>query len=202
MHEQLHQSYYSTKCSGCGGEKRWLLHSVRHRGIYRRLCTDCMLKRHQGLFCPLCFHVYSDDDKRCVIPAVEERLMCLNCPSISHLACAPSSSHPLLFLCPACSSSNFSFFDDNPSSNAIDIDSARALVAAAKISAVAMAKAAAVARVEAERRVQEASLAKKRARDALERFAFLSSAALGNEEQLRNGNGGNKNTSSPQFKRR
>lgn len=36
-----------------------------------------------------------------------------------------------------------------------------------------MTKAAAVARVEAERRVKEATLAKKRAREALERLAFL-----------------------------
>ncbi|EEF43189.1 uncharacterized protein LOC8261350 [Ricinus communis] len=161
------------QCGGCGGENRWLLHNVRHRAAYRRLCTNCILKTHQGLFCPFCFHVYDHDSL--LVPAPEERVMCLKCPSISHLSCLPPFHNTSPFLCPPCSSPNFSFFnlphDDDVS---IDIDSARALVAAAKIAAVSMAKAAALARLEAERRVKEATLAKKRAREALERLAFLS----------------------------
>lgn len=55
----------------------------------------------------------------------------------------------------------------------MDVGSAKALVAAAKIAALSMSKAAAVARVEAERRVKEAALAKKRAREALESLLYL-----------------------------
>lgn len=169
-----HQSH--SHCGGCGGDRRWVLHNVRHRAAYRRLCTNCILKTHQGLFCPFCFQVYEES-----LPP-KDRLMCLKCPSISHLSCVPCS-HPHStpsFLCPACSIPNFSFFNLDSSSSSgnnsgkpIDKDSARALVAAAKIAAVSMTKAAAVARVEAERRVKEATLAKKRAREALERLAFL-----------------------------
>lgn len=56
----------------------------------------------------------------------------------------------------------------------IDKDSAKVLVAAARIAAATMSKAAHTTRIEAERRVKEAALAKKRAREALERVAFLS----------------------------
>ncbi|KDP28008.1 hypothetical protein JCGZ_19088 [Jatropha curcas] len=163
-----------SECGGCGGVRRWVLHNVRHRAAYRRLCTNCILKSHQGLFCPFCFEVYDES-----LPP-HERLMCLKCPSISHLSCVPwSHPHsPPSFLCPACSTPNFSFFnlDSNNATNSgtpIDKDSARALLAGARIAAVSMAKAATVARVEAERRVKEAALAKKRAREALERLAYL-----------------------------
>ncbi|KAK4802854.1 hypothetical protein SAY86_001057 [Trapa natans] len=56
----------------------------------------------------------------------------------------------------------------------IDKDSAKVLVAAARIAAATMSKAAHTARIEAERRVKEAALARKRAREALERVAYLS----------------------------
>ncbi|KAJ9181737.1 hypothetical protein P3X46_005800 [Hevea brasiliensis] len=168
---------HQSQCGGCGGDRRWVLHNVRHRAAYRRLCTNCILKTHQGLFCPFCFQVFEES-----LPP-KERLMCLKCPSISHLSCVPCSHphSPPSFLCPPCSTPNFSFFnldssstnDNTNSGRPIDKDSARALVAAAKIAAVSMTKAAAVARVEAERRVKEAALAKKRAREALERLAFL-----------------------------
>lgn len=58
-------------------------------------------------------------------------------------------------------------------SKTIDKDSAKVLVAAARIASVSMSKAATVARVEAERRVKEAALARKRARESLERVAYL-----------------------------
>lgn len=60
------------------------------------------------------------------------------------------------------------------SRRAMDKESARALVAAARIAAATMSKAAHTARIEAERRVKEAALARKRAREALERVASLS----------------------------
>lgn len=63
---------------------------------------------------------------------------------------------------------------DSLGRRAIDKESARALVAAARIAAATMNRAAQTARIEAERRVKEAASARKRAREALERVALLS----------------------------
>ncbi|XP_021897913.1 uncharacterized protein LOC110814673 [Carica papaya] len=191
------------ECGACGLAERWLLHSVRQRGVYRRLCTDCVLKSHQGLFCPLCLNVFEDSP-----PPPNARLICLNCPSITHLSCSPSSSSSSSFLCPPCSKPNFSFFpicssvpdsalDRHSGQRVIDKNSAKALLAAAKISGISMTKAAVVARVEAERRVKEAALAKKRAREALEKLAHLAASdKAANKEsprKLNNGNGSSNN---------
>ncbi|XVE65459.1 hypothetical protein DITRI_Ditri08aG0001400 [Diplodiscus trichospermus] len=178
------------ECVGCGAPERLLLHNVRHRASYRRFCTNCVLKNHQGLFCPICLEVFSES------PPPHQRLICLKCPSISHLACSSSSSQSS-FTCPPCSNPNFSFFNVTPNTSnkkpkstpdhhggsnddeddkkkrVFDKEAAKALLAAAKIAAASMTKAAAVARVEAERRVKEATLAKKRAKEALDRLAFL-----------------------------
>ncbi|XWS53439.1 hypothetical protein CRYUN_Cryun10bG0001600 [Craigia yunnanensis] len=178
------------ECGGCGVPEQLLLHNVRHRASYRRLCTNCVLKNHPGLFCPICLEVFSES------PSPHQRLICLKCPSISHLSCSSSSQSS--FTCPPCSHPNFSFNvtpntsnkkpkstldhqrgsnedddDDNKKKRVIDKEAAKALLAAAKISVASMSKAAAVARVEAERRVKEATLAKKRAKEALDRLAFL-----------------------------
>lgn len=63
----------------------------------------------------------------------------------------------------------------------IDKNSARILLAAARIAAVSMGKAAVAARAEAERRAKEASFTRKRAREALEHVACLV-----NREKLEN----------------
>ncbi|XWS38872.1 hypothetical protein CRYUN_Cryun18bG0000600 [Craigia yunnanensis] len=179
------------ECGACGAPERLLLHNVRHRASYQRLCTNCVLKNHQGLFCPICLEVFSES------PPPHQRLICLKCSSISHLSCSSFSSSQSSFTCPPCSNPNFSFFnvtpntsnkkpkstpdhqegsnddDDDKKKRVIDKEAAKALLAAAKIAAASMNKAAAVARVEAERRVKEATLAKKRAKEALDRLAFL-----------------------------
>ncbi|XP_022721779.1 uncharacterized protein LOC111279152 [Durio zibethinus] len=179
-----------SECGACGAPERLLLHNLRHRASYRRLCTNCVLKNHQGLFCPICLEVFNES------PPSHQRLICLKCPSISHLSCSSSSSQAS-FTCPPCSNPNFSFFNVTPNTSnkkpkstpdhqggsndhdpnlmkrVIDKEAAKALLAAAKIAAASMTKAAAVARVEAERRVKEATLTKKRAKEALERLAFL-----------------------------
>ncbi|KAK2646389.1 hypothetical protein Ddye_021584 [Dipteronia dyeriana] len=170
--KQQHQSF---DCGGCGSNDRFLLHNVRHRGSYRRLCTNCILKTHQGHFCPICLNAYDTSPS----PS-HARLTCAKCPSVCHLSCATSSSSSS-FVCPPCLNPNFAFFEVNGDTQmdasddkrAMDLGSAKALVAAAKIAASSMIKAAAVARVEAERRVKEATLAKKRAREALERLLYL-----------------------------
>ncbi|GMY28029.1 homeotic protein female sterile [Fagus crenata] len=191
-HQQPNQAS-AIPCGGCGSSERWPLHTVRHRGSYRRLCTDCVLKNHQSLFCPLCLLVFDETP-----PPLPDRLVCLNCPSIAHRSCAPPDS-TTSFLCPPCTNPNFSFFfsdsDSDPNPNpkriktedggvpfrrntcnttkAIDKDSSKALLAAARIASASMNKAAATAQSDAERRVREAALAKKKAKEALEHLAFL-----------------------------
>ncbi|KAL6186158.1 hypothetical protein ACLB2K_042279 [Fragaria x ananassa] len=162
-------------CGGCGSSERWLLHYIRLRGTFQRLCTNCLLKNHPGLFCPVCLDVFDFDHP----PPPRDRVMCVKCPSIAHNACANCAS----FECPPCSqSSTFSFFNFDRDATAsgggaaaqlLGRESAKAFVAAAKIAANSMKKAAAAARSDAERRVKEAVSAKKRAREALEVLAFL-----------------------------
>ncbi|KAJ7955326.1 DNA binding protein [Quillaja saponaria] len=197
-------------CNSCGTEQLpLLLHNVRFRANFVVFCTNCVLKHHPGLFCPICLEVYDDP------PPTHLRLICFQCPAIAHSSCiAPTSyleglSHT--FHCPSCFDPQFSFFklktsSDNPSSKkaaivdgegdpvavpvqntqnsrvpvqnpqnsrAIDKDSAKVLVAAAKIAAVSMERGVSLARVEAERCLKEAALAKKRAREALEHVGYL-----------------------------
>ncbi|XP_039072247.1 uncharacterized protein LOC120219494 [Hibiscus syriacus] len=95
-----------SECGGCGIPERFFLHNLRHRASYRRLCTNCVLKNHQGLFCPICLQVFNEP------PPPYQRLICLKCPSVSHLSCSSSSSSiSQSFTCPLCSNPNFSFFN-------------------------------------------------------------------------------------------
>ncbi|XP_057958972.1 uncharacterized protein LOC131151667 [Malania oleifera] len=168
---------HPSDCSNCSAEERILLYNVRHRGLSRRLCAACVLKLHPGSFCPICFTVYGDHP-----PA--DRRVCLKCSSVAHSSCVGGPDASASYECPPCSNPSFLFFQLNkkikPSSDSesdpkreIDLDSAKALLAAARIASASMAKAVNVARVEAERRVREAALAKRRAREALERVAYL-----------------------------
>lgn len=173
-------------CSSCGGSG-WVLHKLWQKATFRNLCTNCVLINSPGLFCPLCLHVY--DHKN--IPPLRNRLMCLKCPSITHLSCSvvsPASS-PSSFLCPPCSDPLFLFFNLTPSSKRIEVhdrddhdrpddlfidkDNAKALLAASRIAAASMTKAAIASRADAERRVEEALAAKIRAKDALQKLAYL-----------------------------
>ncbi|KAM7267759.1 hypothetical protein ACFE04_009925 [Oxalis oulophora] len=154
-----------------GEESSWLLHHFRHRGSYRRLCTNCVLNSSTGLFCPLCLHVF--DDCR----SSDERVTCLSCSSVAHAACVTT----IRFTCSTCSNPNFVFFKFNESRHPnntnnkkfIDHKSAKALVAASKLSANSMKRAALLARLEAERKVKDAVLAKSKAKDALDRLLLL-----------------------------
>ncbi|KAJ0093454.1 hypothetical protein Patl1_24735 [Pistacia atlantica] len=116
-----------SECGVCGSNQGLLLHNVRHRGTYRRLCTNCILKCHQGLFCPICLQVYDTSPPP---------------PHASHVCQMPLHLPPLRHRW----------------------------------------------RVEAERRVKEAALAKKRAREALERLLYL--AAEEKERELKKGSVG------------
>ncbi|KAJ9186049.1 hypothetical protein P3X46_005603 [Hevea brasiliensis] len=158
------------ECGNCGFKDTWLLHHVRLRGIYRRLCTSCVLRLHPSSFCPSCFTFYDSSP-----PPPSKRLSCSNCSSFTHSHCVPP--HPpssLPFLCPPCADPNFSFFHlDKTNNRTIDKKMATVLLCAARIAASSMAKAVIVARAEAERRVREAAVCRKRAREALEHVALV-----------------------------
>ncbi|XP_022155464.1 uncharacterized protein LOC111022599 [Momordica charantia] len=173
-----------SECGNCGSQSRWMLHHVRLRGVNRRLCTSCVLRLHPTSFCPSCFQFY--DPSASPHPQPSNRFTCVKCSSISHSHCvlSPSSSdpHPLSsssssYLCPPCAKPNFSFFDldSKPriSDKSIDRKMAVVLLCAAKIASASMGKAVIVARADAERKVREAAIARKRAREALEHVGFV-----------------------------
>ncbi|KAL9248444.1 hypothetical protein AKJ16_DCAP00546, partial [Drosera capensis] len=181
-------------CSNCYIDDRFLLHNVRLRGTHRRLCTSCVLKLHPCSFCPHCFLIFDNNNPQIPQPNIANRgiLRCLKCPSESHSNCVPAHVPKSPFLCPPCSNPTFKFFDlrggkSNGGDGEVGIDerAAKVLVAAARIAADSMRKAAGLARVEAERRVKEAAVARKRAREALERIVQLS--AREGERGIRNG---------------
>ncbi|KAK2969664.1 hypothetical protein RJ640_025841 [Escallonia rubra] len=179
-----------SECVNCGTEERVLIYNVRHRGVFRRLCTTCVLKSHPGSFCPVCFQVYDDDP-----PPPDKRAICLNCPSISHLSCA-APSPAAGYLCPSCSDPSFSFFNVGRSNKKVKVsdmesvgggagreineDLGKQLVAAAKIALRSINKAAAMAKFDADKRVKEATAARRRAREAL---AYLVSMEKADDHQ-------------------
>lgn len=67
----------------------------------------------------------------------------------------------------------------------INQEASKALMVAAKLSAGSMAKAAASLKAEAEKKVKEAALARKRAKEALEKLAFLAAQEKEEEEDGR-----------------
>ncbi|XP_042019625.1 uncharacterized protein LOC121767433 [Salvia splendens] len=150
------------ECQVCGSGP-FLVHNVPHHGVFADLCTACLLRHKRDTFCPVCFDIHDDT------AAAGARIMCLRCPALAHLTCLPSS-HSNRYLCPHCSDPSFSF-----------IDSTTALVftkeslCAAKIAAAAMHRAAALARADAEQKVMGALLARRNAKEAIERVASLMS---------------------------
>ncbi|TKY54338.1 E3 ubiquitin-protein ligase Midline-1 [Spatholobus suberectus] len=166
-----------SNCDICGAAQTLSLtiHNIRHRAHNCRYCTNCVLKQHPGLFCPLCFELHDDP----LLPP-HHRLMCVRCPSVAHRSCAfPSATNTsaapaLAFFCPTCLDANFNYFNlPDRKTGAVDVQSAKVLVAAARIAALSMSKAAAAARFDAERRAREAAVARKRAREALEHLAEI-----------------------------
>ncbi|KAL2338864.1 hypothetical protein Fmac_013310 [Flemingia macrophylla] len=164
----------TTACDICGATQTLSLtiHNIRHHAHNRRYCTNCVLKQHPGLFCPICFELHDDAAQ---LPP-HHHLMCVRCPSIAHRSCAfPSSTAsatPPPFFCPTCLDSNYNFINlPSRKAGTVDVRSAKVLVAAARIAAISMSKAAAAARFDAERRAREAAVARKRAKEALEHLA-------------------------------
>ncbi|KAL7237722.1 hypothetical protein ACSBR2_003927 [Camellia fascicularis] len=169
----------TTVCGNCGtAEQRRLLHHVRHRGIFRRLCTTCVLRLHPHSFCPTCFLIYD------LSPTPSnDTVSCFKCYSSSHSRCV-SPNPPKPYICPLCANPNLPIFTlkkvedevgkgGDGNCQEIDLKAAKVLLVAARIAAASMSKAAVTARAEAERRVKEAAFTRKRAREALEHVGFL-----------------------------
>ncbi|XP_004147629.1 uncharacterized protein LOC101204799 [Cucumis sativus] len=185
QHSNHLQSNSISHCQQCGISQSacWILHNVRHKATFRRLCTNCVLKHNLSRFCPLCFDVYEDSTP----PPSHHRVMCFRCPSISHLSCV-SFRFSSTFLCPLCSDPRFVFFDGFDSGGSlcqsestvaflagknVDAKSGKAIVAAARVSAQSMRRAALDARAVAEMKIKNAAFAKKQATLALEQLAYL-----------------------------
>ncbi|KFK39080.1 hypothetical protein AALP_AA3G198400 [Arabis alpina] len=159
------------QCIACGESEPSFIHTVSKNGVFRRLCTDCLLKEHRELFCPVCLVAFVD------VPPPNARIICLDCSSITHLACSPPPSSSSSFTCPPCSDPNFSFFPKShlPSSDQIgenvetplDTESGKALLAAAEIAVVSMNNAVAQLKNEAVKKILDAKMAKMRAKEAL-----------------------------------
>ncbi|CAI9101383.1 OLC1v1038693C1 [Oldenlandia corymbosa var. corymbosa] len=173
-----------TTCGECGVEDFRLLHHLRHRTAFRRLCTSCVLRFNPRLFCPSCFAVYASTPSSGV--------SCSKCKSSSHPECV-GANYVGPYVCPLCVNPKSpvffpkkvkDFVNENPEAakemigrsgdyRVIDKRNAKILLAAAKISAESMSKAAMAARTEAERRAKDAAYTRKRARVALEHLAYL-----------------------------
>ncbi|KAJ6791597.1 skin secretory protein xP2 [Iris pallida] len=158
---------------GCLARNPWPLHHVRHRGVFSRLCTSCVLKCHPGSFCCLCFSVLDPSASPSPDPAPAQAAVvhCSKCPSVTHLSCLPNPDLASQFVCPCCDHQDgFSFFalTEDRGRRRIDMAAARVLLAAARLAAGSMSRAAAAAVGEAERKAKEAAVARKRARDMLE----------------------------------
>ncbi|XP_071723677.1 uncharacterized protein [Rutidosis leptorrhynchoides] len=171
MEKLNHHVTAKESCGICANQKsqvddesRWILHNIHHKAAFCLLCTNCVLKNNADAFCPICLEVY--DEGRCPPPPL--RLMCLKCPSISHSSCITTTDSG--FTCPTCSNPDFLFFkfgrhshDAEDTRRLVDKNSSKALVAAAKVASMSMNRAATQARFEAQKRVKDAIMAKKKA---------------------------------------
>ncbi|XP_038975154.1 uncharacterized protein LOC120106259 [Phoenix dactylifera] len=145
-----------TGCGGDGCDARdpWPLHHVRHRTVFCRLCTSCVLKYHAGSFCTVCFNLLDGPQ-----PAPSAFVRCSRCPSIAHFACLAEADRASSFLCPSCcNSAGFSYFlvSNDGQQRSIDLTSAKVL-AAARLAAASMSRAAVASRAEVERKEEEGS---------------------------------------------
>ncbi|KAL7082219.1 hypothetical protein ACP275_14G086000 [Erythranthe tilingii] len=153
-------------CGNCRVEERLLLlHHVRHRSVFLRLCTTCVLRLHSHNFCPTCFQVYPPPS-----PSNDGVRNCSKCYSVTHPHCADSGGGggggstfpPASYICPLCLHPDKPVFKLKSAKEAnVDIGagddctvmmdrySAKKFMAAAKIAAASMNSAAAAAKGEA-----------------------------------------------------
>ncbi|KAG6415586.1 hypothetical protein SASPL_122999 [Salvia splendens] len=173
----------ATGCSNCGAHERHLLHQIRCRSGFKRVCTTCVLRLHPQAFCPTCFLVYPPTLPNDVVRA------CDKCYSHSHSHCVDTNGAPppKPYVCPLCVNPNAPIFKLKSAEEAnlaidnvrvqncrvMDREAAKMLLAAAKIATTSMNKAVLNAKNEAEKRVKEAAYTRKRAKEALEHVALL-----------------------------
>ncbi|XP_074592214.1 uncharacterized protein LOC141847999 [Curcuma longa] len=183
---------------GCDAAHPWPLYHIRYRGGVRRFCTSCVLKSHAGSFCFFCFAVLD------AVPVPPPTLAhCSKCPSASHISCLPNPVLASRFLCPCCRNpDSFSYYPagevpiqaPEAETRTIDTESAKALLAASKLSVASMKRAAECARAEAERKVKDAIIARTKAKDMLERAALISQKE---KEKLHRANDSNNKLRTP-----
>ncbi|KAL8061407.1 hypothetical protein ABFS82_02G084200 [Erythranthe guttata] len=170
------------QCNVCRSADAVALHNLHHRGALAFLCSACVLRRHPGKFCPLCFEAYDDATTTAnTRPSAHSRITCHRCTAVVHSACLPSSVRPssttLRYLCPQCSHPSSSPVVDSKSDDGRPVvftrDLAKQIFCAAKIVSVIMHKAAAAARADAEQKAGEAIAAKKKAKQAIERASYV-----------------------------
>ncbi|XP_041017243.1 uncharacterized protein LOC121259651 [Juglans microcarpa x Juglans regia] len=189
----------ASECSNCGtpkgGSGCWpILHHVRLRGIDRLLCTSCVLRLHPSSFCPLCFHFFDhnllNSHSSLKNPSNRPTVPCSKCSSLTHSHCLPAS-HSSSYLCPPCSNPKFSFFHLEETHRSVDRKLATVLLCASRIASASMSKAVIVARADAERKVREAAVAKKRAREALEHLVMVEAREKSSRKKVESRENGN-----------
>ncbi|KAL8155651.1 uncharacterized protein LOC141665318 [Apium graveolens] len=174
-------------CGQCGVDARPFLHHIHHHGLFRRLCTACLLRANSHAFCPTCFTLHDPRAQLNTTP-------CTKCGSVSHTLCLGENPSKENYICPLCTAQFSPIFGwkSGGSNGGIDRKSAAALLAAAKISYDSMSKAACVAKLEADKKVKEANFTRKRAKEALDHVANVSEkleneAIVGNVGSVGNG---------------
>ncbi|XP_037453324.1 actin cytoskeleton-regulatory complex protein pan1-like [Triticum dicoccoides] len=170
---------------GCGGERcasgreAWPLHHVRHNDVFCRLCSSCVLLYHPASFCSACLLLLHTDAAAAAAAAQDPHFdpavappgptaECSNCGLfVAHVTCIPD---PVSFVCPPCAAeAEGRPFTYAPAARRVmDERAARILLIAARLAHESIGRAAAAAREEAERRVQEAAVARKRSREMLD----------------------------------
>ncbi|KAF8762699.1 hypothetical protein HU200_009228 [Digitaria exilis] len=189
---------------GCGGDRcasgrdAWPLHHFLHEGVFCRLCSSCILLYRPAAFCSACLHLLSTSGAAASAPPGDPAVAppgptapCSACGlSVAHLSCVQGD--PASFVCPPCAAAAenmpFSFTPPPPPGvggrRTLDERDARVLLVAARLAHDAVSRAAAAARVEAERRVAEAAMARKRSREMLD-TAFRALEAEAREAKMR-----------------
>ncbi|CAA6653950.1 unnamed protein product [Spirodela intermedia] len=190
--DQTQYQFYGREMSaaGCGGEgcvsrNPWPVHHVRYRSNLCRLCTSCVLRSHPGSFCPKCFDLI---DASCGRSSQQQQLPlavvhCVSCTSVCHTACLSEAENAASYVCPSCANPNgYSYFPldcdsegdeslpvDGQGKRRMDLESAKVLLAAARLASASMHKAVAVARSAADRKAKDAVVARKKAKEMLEK---------------------------------
>ncbi|KAF0923146.1 hypothetical protein E2562_003363 [Oryza meyeriana var. granulata] len=179
---------------GCGGDRcgsgrdAWPLHNVRHQGVFCRLCSSCVLLYHPAAFCSACVLLLppasaSAASQDPVVAPPGPIAACSSCGLfVAHHTCVPDS---VSFVCPTCAAAvEGEVFSYTPAAGggrrAMDERAARVLLVAARLAHESIARAAAAAREEADRRVREAAVARKHAREMLD-AAFRAAEAEARE---------------------